>query len=125
MGFQILVCKSLVVSSYCWKLRHNGYGRINTEVLGSNYKRRRGRHIDNHGENEDEMRKRSANCLVGKVMLTQSINKEGLKAAMQQAWKRVKEVKIESIGDNIFLFKFATEEEKKRVFMGGGGGVAF
>lgn len=47
---------------------------------------------------------------------------------MQQAWKRVKEVKIESMGDNIFLFKFATEEENKRVFMGvgggGGGGVA-
>lgn len=59
MGFQILVCKSLVVSSYCWKLRHNGYGRINTEVPGSNYKRRRGRHNDNHGENEDEMRKSS------------------------------------------------------------------
>lgn len=29
----------------------------------------------------------------------------------------MKEVKIESMGDNIFLFKFATEEEKKRVFM--------
>lgn len=44
---------------------------------------------------------------------------------MQQAWKRVKEVKIESVGDNIFLFKFATEEEKKRVFIGGGGGGAW
>lgn len=31
----------------------------------------------------------------------------------------MKEVKIESIGDNIFLFKFATEEETKRVLMGG------
>lgn len=39
---------------------------------------------------------------------------------MQQAWKIVKEVKIEIMGDNIFLFKFATEEEKKRVFMGEG-----
>lgn len=60
-----------------------------------------------------------ANYLVGKVLLTRSINREGLKAAMQQAWRTVKEVKIESIGDNIFLFKFATEEEKKRVLMGG------
>lgn len=30
------------------------------EVPGSNYKRRRGRHSDNHEENEDEMRK--SNC---------------------------------------------------------------
>lgn len=62
-----------------------------------------------------------ANCLVGKVLLTRNINGEGLKAAMQQAWRTVKEVKIESMGDNIFLFKFATEEEKKRVLMGGHG----
>lgn len=32
----------------------------------------------------------------------------------------MKEVKIESIGDNIFLFKFATKEETKRVLMGRG-----
>lgn len=63
--------------------------------------------------------KLAANCLIGKVLLTKGINREGLKAAMQQAWRTVKEVKIESMGDNIFLFKFATEEEKKRVLMGG------
>lgn len=61
----------------------------------------------------------TANCLVGKVLLSRSINREGLKAAMQIAWRPIKEVKIESLGDNIFLFKFASEEEKKRVFMGG------
>ncbi|KAH9781767.1 CCHC-type domain-containing protein [Citrus sinensis] len=59
----------------------------------------------------------AANCLVGKVLTSRSINKEGLKAAMQMAWRTVKEVKIESMGDNIFLF--ASEEEKKRVLMGG------
>lgn len=51
----------------------------------------------------------AANCLVGKVLLSRSINREGLKAAMQIAWRTVKEVKIESMGDNIFLFKFASE----------------
>ncbi|KAL9445503.1 hypothetical protein AB3S75_018492 [Citrus x aurantiifolia] len=61
----------------------------------------------------------AANCLVGKVLTSGSINKEGLKAAMQMAWRTVKEVKIESMGDNIFLFKFATKEEKKMVLMGG------
>ncbi|KAH9698768.1 DUF4283 domain-containing protein [Citrus sinensis] len=61
----------------------------------------------------------AANSLVGKVLLSRSINREGLKVAMQTAWRTVKEVKIESVGDNIFLFKFASEEEKKRVLMGG------
>lgn len=44
--------------------------------------------------------KLAANCLIGKVLLTKGINREGLKAAMQQAWRIVKEVKIESMGDN-------------------------
>ncbi|KAH9703270.1 zinc knuckle protein [Citrus sinensis] len=61
----------------------------------------------------------TTNCVVGKVLTSRSINKEGLKAAMQMAWRTVIEVKIESMGDNIFLFKFASEEEKKRVLMGG------
>lgn len=63
--------------------------------------------------------KLAANCLVGKVLLTRGINREGLKAAMQQTWRALKGVKIESMGDSTFLFKFATEEEKKRVLMGG------
>ena len=46
-----------------------------------------------------------ANCLVGKVLLRRGINKEGLKTAMQLAGRTVKEVKVESMGDNIFLFK--------------------
>lgn len=56
-----------------------------------------------HGE------KMVAHCLVGKVLLTRSINREGLKTTMQQAWRTIKKVKIESIGNNIFLFKFASE----------------
>lgn len=60
-----------------------------------------------------------ANCLVGKGMLIRGVNREGLKAAMQHAWRTVKEVKVESMGENILLFRFATEEERKRVLMGG------
>ena len=60
----------------------------------------------------------AANCLAGKVLLTRSVNGEGLKTTMQQVWRIVKEVKIESMGENIFLFKFGSEEEKKRVLMG-------
>ena len=60
-----------------------------------------------------------AGCLVGKVLLSKSVNKEGLKSALQQAWRTLKEVKIESLGSNIFMFKFAAEADKRRVTMGG------
>ncbi|KAH9647987.1 hypothetical protein KPL70_025411 [Citrus sinensis] len=52
-------------------------------------------------------------------MLTKGVNKEGLKAALQQVWRTFKEVKIESVGNNIFMFKFAEEVDKKRVLKGG------
>ena len=60
-----------------------------------------------------------AGCLVGKVMLTKGVNKEGLKAALQQVWRTFKEVKIESLGNNIFMFRFVEEADKKRVLKGG------
>ena len=63
--------------------------------------------------------KTAANSLVGKILHTRGVNKEGLKAAMQLAWRTVKEIKVESMGDNIFLFRFGSEEEKKRILMGG------
>lgn len=53
----------------------------------------------------------AANCLVGKVLLSRSINREGLKAAMHQAWKTVKEVKIESMG---ITFSSSSLPQKKR-----------
>ena len=47
------------------------------------------------------------------------MNTEGLRTAMQQVWKSVREIKVESLGDNIFVFKFPYETEKKRVSYGG------
>ncbi|XP_006485824.1 uncharacterized protein LOC102613298 [Citrus sinensis] len=60
-----------------------------------------------------------AHCLVGKILQTRSVPREGLRAAMQQAWRTTKETKVESLGDNIFLFKFASKSEKKRILFGG------
>ncbi|KAL9459698.1 hypothetical protein AB3S75_002990 [Citrus x aurantiifolia] len=59
-----------------------------------------------------------AGYLVGKVMLTKGVNKEGLKAALQQVWRTFKEVKIESVGNNIFMFKFAEEAIRKECSKG-------
>ncbi|KAH9735378.1 hypothetical protein KPL71_017712 [Citrus sinensis] len=47
-----------------------------------------------------------AGCLMGKVLLSRGVNKEGLKAALH-------------LGNNIFMFKFAEETDKKRVLSGG------
>ncbi|KAK9190464.1 hypothetical protein WN943_019069 [Citrus x changshan-huyou] len=45
-------------------------------------------------------------CLVGKVLTNKSVNKEGLKIALQQAWQNKREVKVESVGDNVALIVF-------------------
>lgn len=42
-----------------------------------------------------------------------------LRAAMQQIWRTGWEVKIESLGDNVFMFKFGLNEDKRRILAGG------
>lgn len=56
-----------------------------------------------------------AGCLVGKILLARGINREGLKTALYQAWRTVCDFKIESLGSNVFMFKFASEADKNRV----------
>lgn len=60
-----------------------------------------------------------AGCLVGKVLLTREVNREGLKIALQQVWQTFKVIKIESLGNNIFMFKFTKEAVKRTVSTGG------
>ena len=57
--------------------------------------------------------KLAANCSVGKVVLNEGINTEGLRAVLQRVWRTIKEFKVESVGNNIFIFKFNSKEEKK------------
>ena len=49
-----------------------------------------------------------ARCLVGKMLTNRNVNKEGLKLVMQQAWQTIKEVKVNTMGENMFMFRFAT-----------------
>ncbi|KAL9416875.1 hypothetical protein AB3S75_039958 [Citrus x aurantiifolia] len=60
----------------------------------------------------------AAHCLIGKILLNRGIHIEGLRNAMRQVWKTFREVKIESLGEKFFMFRFGTED-KKRVFSGG------
>ena len=71
------------------------------------------------GRMKTKWEKLAAHCLVGKILHARSVPCEGLKAAMQQAWRSTKELKVESAGDNIFIFKFALASEKKIILYGG------
>ncbi|KAH9735309.1 zinc knuckle protein [Citrus sinensis] len=75
--------------------------------------------IDFAGKMKAKGEKIAAHCLIGKIYHTRGVSQEGLRAAMQQVWRSVKEVKVESMGENIFIFKFASEGEKKRILHGG------
>ena len=58
-------------------------------------------------------------CLTGKVLQNREVNLEGLMSAMSQVWRTMGEVRIEELGDNIFMFKFAIETNKKKILTGG------
>lgn len=60
-------------------------------------------------------------CLVGKVLLNREVKIVGLKATLQQVWKTIREVQIEEMGDNIFIFKFGINVDKKNILAGGRG----
>ena len=58
-------------------------------------------------------------CLVGKVFLSREIKVERLRVAMQHVWRIGREVKIEGLGDNIFMFRFGSNEDKRTILAGG------
>lgn len=44
---------------------------------------------------------------------------EEITIALLQVWRTTKEVKIECLRNNIFLFKFGLEADKQKVMVGG------
>lgn len=66
------------------------------------------------GRMKAEGQKIAAHCLVGKIFHTRGVSREGLRATMQQVWRSIKELKVESLGENVFIFKFASESQKKK-----------
>ena len=62
------------------------------------------------------VRKETMNCLIGKVLKAKPVNKEAFRSRMKQLWRLSKGL---SIVDNIFIFKFNHELERRRVLMNG------
>lgn len=55
---------------------------------------------------------------MGKILHNRGLNR-GLRITLQQAWCTVKEVKVKNLGSNIFMFKFAPQDEKRSIMAGG------
>ncbi|XP_050263948.1 uncharacterized protein LOC126708186 [Quercus robur] len=53
--------------------------------------------------------------LVGKLLADRNINKNAVKAIILKAWRTSKGVQIVDLKENIFVFKFACEGDKKRI----------
>ena len=53
--------------------------------------------------------------LVGKLLSDRNINKNVVRAIILKVWKTSKGVQIVDLKENIFLFKFACEGDKKRI----------
>ena len=60
----------------------------------------------------------SDGCLLDRVLHPRGVNREGLKSTLQQVWRTAAEVKIESLGSKMFMFKFTLEADKGRVLAG-------
>ena len=53
--------------------------------------------------------------LVGKILVNKAKSKNAVKAILLKAWSTAKGVQIVDVSNNIYLFKFAAEGDRKRV----------
>lgn len=54
--------------------------------------------------------------MLGKVLHPRGVNREGLKSALRQVWRTAEGFRVESLGSKTFMFKFASEADKRDEF---------
>ncbi|KAL5756647.1 hypothetical protein ACOSQ2_021393 [Xanthoceras sorbifolium] len=57
--------------------------------------------------------------LVGKIIAYREVNKEAFKATIPKIWRTVKEMGVESIAINTYIFRFKCVWDRKRILEGG------
>ncbi|KAL5765959.1 hypothetical protein ACOSP7_016576 [Xanthoceras sorbifolium] len=57
--------------------------------------------------------------LIGSIIAYKEVNRNAFKAMILKVWRITKEVDIELIRSNIFVFRFKCRWDRKRVFEGG------
>ncbi|KAL5735075.1 hypothetical protein ACOSP7_032936 [Xanthoceras sorbifolium] len=58
-------------------------------------------------------------CLIGKIITNKQINREAFRGTIQKIWRTQQLVDVEVIWDNIFVFQFRNQQDRKRVLLGG------
>lgn len=53
--------------------------------------------------------------MVGKLLVDRSVNKNVVRAITLKAWRTSRGVQIINLKENIFLFKFASEGDRRRI----------
>lgn len=59
----------------------------------------------------------ATNCLIGKILTRQVIPKEVFMKNFLAIWKNVTGVKVEFLEKNIFLFRFASAQDRRRILL--------
>ncbi|KAL5861911.1 hypothetical protein ACOSQ3_003201 [Xanthoceras sorbifolium] len=57
--------------------------------------------------------------LLGKLIAHKEVSREAFRATIASIWRTTKEVEVESIGMNSFVFRFKCVWDRKRVLEGG------
>ncbi|KAL5822000.1 hypothetical protein ACOSQ3_023882 [Xanthoceras sorbifolium] len=58
-------------------------------------------------------------CLVGKILTTKLINRDAFRAIIPKIWRTTQTFIIENVKENVFVFQFQNQVDKRRVLMGG------
>lgn len=65
-----------------------------------------------------EVREVGIRCLVGKLWAEKPVNREAFKSVMSRVWQMAGTVVFKELQDNLWLFEFEEEEDKRRVMAG-------
>jgi hypothetical protein len=57
-------------------------------------------------------------CLVGQLWAEKPINREAFKTVMSRVWRMARTAIFKELQDNLWLFEFEEEEDKRRVMVG-------
>ncbi|KAL5815344.1 hypothetical protein ACOSQ4_025985 [Xanthoceras sorbifolium] len=58
-------------------------------------------------------------CLVGKILTTKLINREAFRAVIPKIWRTTQTFIMENVKENVFVFQFQNQADKRRVLTGG------
>ncbi|KAL5806119.1 hypothetical protein ACOSQ4_028852 [Xanthoceras sorbifolium] len=58
-------------------------------------------------------------CLVGKILTTKLINRDAFRTIIPKIWRTTQTFIIENVKENVFVFQFQNQADKRRVLTGG------